>query len=240
MFSTLLSLSVAAFTAVSALSVTSPSLGQSIPQTADLAVTWATVSSDQQSFNIQLALSTDSGNARTLTTNVSPSTNGFTTPASAFSPGNYTVNLVGNSQTSSGVLAQSGWFLITAAQVQSSSSAGASAGGAAAASSATAGSGASASAGAGAGAGASAASGASGATSAAASAASGAAASGSAVSLGSGTVSGSTLGASAASSAASRASTAAGSATSRAAGAAITAAVGTLGGLVAGAVALVL
>jgi hypothetical protein len=171
-------LAAAAFSAVSALSVTSPSLGQSIPQSSDLVVTWQTVSSDSQSFNIQLALSTDSGNARTLTTNVSPSTNGFTTSAAAFTPGNYTVNLVGNSQTSSGVLAQSGWFLITAAQVSSSAAAASSAG--SAASSAAAG-----------GAGASGAATASGAGSASAGSgasatSAGAVASGSAVSIGSG------------------------------------------------------
>lgn len=81
---------------------------------------WSAVSTDTQTFDIQLALSTDSGNAQTLTTAVSPSTNGYSTPASAFTPGNYTINLIGDSQYSTGVLAQSKWFLITAAAVTSS------------------------------------------------------------------------------------------------------------------------
>lgn len=92
------------------------------PRSAD-SLQWSRVSTDTQTFNIQLALSTDSGNAQTLTRNVAPTTNGYTTPASAFAPGNYTVNLVGDSATSSGVLAQSKWFLITAAAVSSSAQA---------------------------------------------------------------------------------------------------------------------
>ena len=75
---------------------------------------WSTVATDSTPFSIELALSTDSSNAKVLASNVAPSTNGFTVAAASLATGNYTVNLVATEVNNSGILAQSGWFLITA------------------------------------------------------------------------------------------------------------------------------
>ncbi|BFZ53290.1 hypothetical protein PYCC9005_000313 [Savitreella phatthalungensis] len=108
--------------AVSALQVTAPAQGASISQADNLAVTWSAVSSDSTSFNVEVALATNSAQQTTVATNVSPSAGGVTVPARQLQPGNYTVNLVATSAGNSGILAQSSWFLITAAAQSSSSS----------------------------------------------------------------------------------------------------------------------
>ena len=110
---------------VSALSVTAPAQGASVSQADQLAITWNTVSSDSTPFSVQVALSTNSAQQTTVATNVQPSAGGVTVPASQLQPGNYTVNLVATGPNNSGILAQSGYFLITAAAVSSSASSGA-------------------------------------------------------------------------------------------------------------------
>ncbi|KAE9964813.1 hypothetical protein BLS_008053 [Venturia inaequalis] len=105
-----------------ALSVTAPVAGASISQSDELSISWDAVSSDTATFDIHLALSTDSGNSQTIKTGVSPSDKSYKTSASPFSPGTYTINLVGTSKDNTGVLAQSKPFTIVKASGSSTSS----------------------------------------------------------------------------------------------------------------------